>query len=137
MGHQAAAARSIQRDVASIDEQTAARAREQQVNDTLRGLDEDHRQRRIQRDEYRQRRRALLESLGSEASRAGRDTVRRAVPASNLQQQDAKIQGDDGGEARTFLKSSRAFDASRLVEGAAVLGAIAIGIMLLYWLVFT
>ena len=37
--------------------------REQQVNDALRVLDEMHRLCRIERDDYRQRRRRLLESL--------------------------------------------------------------------------
>ncbi len=54
--------------------------RERQVNDALRGLDEMHRQRRIGRDDYRQRRRRLLESLSETTELAGRDTVRRAVP---------------------------------------------------------
>lgn len=54
--------------------------REQQVNDALRGLDEMHRLRRIERDEYRMRRRRLLESLGDPDGRTVRDTVRRAVP---------------------------------------------------------
>jgi hypothetical protein len=55
--------------------------REQQVNDALRVLDEMHRLHRIERDEYRLRRRHLLESLGDRDECTVRDTVRRAVPA--------------------------------------------------------
>lgn len=54
--------------------------REQQVNDALRVLDEMHRLSRIERDEYRQRRRQLLESLCDATGCSGHDTVRRAVP---------------------------------------------------------
>ena len=49
----------------------AMKVRERQVNEALRTLDEDHRLGRIARDEYRHRRRALLESLGDEIAQAG------------------------------------------------------------------
>jgi hypothetical protein len=49
---------------------------EQQVNEALRALDEAHRLQRIQRNEYRQRRRALLESLIRVTAGAG-DSERR------------------------------------------------------------
>lgn len=54
--------------------------REQQINDALRALDDMHRECRIERDDYRERRRCLLDSLSGTAQSIGHDTVRRAVP---------------------------------------------------------
>lgn len=54
-------------------------AREQEVNDALRVLDEMHRLCCVERDDYRQRRRRLLESLSDAAACAGRDMVRHTV----------------------------------------------------------
>ncbi|WP_414441646.1 hypothetical protein [Burkholderia sp. 22PA0106] len=71
--------------------------REQQVNDALRSLDEMHRQRRIARDEYRQRRRRLLDSLSEATELAGRDTVRRAVPDCDAPVARREAGGDDAG----------------------------------------
>jgi hypothetical protein len=74
------------------------RQREQWTSEMLRGLDEVHRLGRIPRDEYRRRRRELLESL-RKARRTDRDTVRRAVAApaaSDAEGTFTKCSGESG-----------------------------------------
>ncbi|MEX3809675.1 hypothetical protein AB3X96_05280 [Paraburkholderia sp. BR13439] len=51
---------------------------EQQVNEALRALDQAHRLQRIQRNEYRQRRRVLLESMVGDTAGAGNSEGRAA-----------------------------------------------------------
>jgi hypothetical protein len=87
--------------------------REQQVNDALRALDEMRRLSRIERDEYRRRRRQLLESLCDATGCSGPDTVRRAVP-----------RHDDGNAEVRALRGRRS--AARLAAVCAVvLGVVA------------
>jgi hypothetical protein len=91
------------------------RQREQWTGEMLRGLDEVHRLGRIPRDEYRRRRRELLESL-RRASRTDRDTVRRAVSA--LATSDA-----EGTFTRRAGRTGRSRYMARLGVFVALLGA--------------
>lgn len=65
--------------------------REQQVNDALHALDETHRLGQIGRDEYRRRRRQVLESLRDAAACSRTDTVRRVVPAAEAPPASMKV----------------------------------------------
>ncbi|MFM0501531.1 hypothetical protein [Paraburkholderia caffeinilytica] len=76
-----------------------SRAQVQQVNDALRVLNEMHRLHRIERGEYRCRRRRLLESLGDAGGSTVPDTVRRAVPAGDTLPMPAPVQCADAGLA--------------------------------------
>jgi hypothetical protein len=117
----------------------AMKGRERQVNEALRTLDEDHRLGRIARDEYRHRRRALLESLGDEIAQAERETVRRAVPAYDMSTPGELGKARNGKAERKLNTSGTAFDAAWLIERAALLCAIALcsGVLLCYWLTCT
>jgi hypothetical protein len=139
MEHQSASAGDSQRGMEESDARAAMKARERQVNEALRALDEDHRLHRIARDEYRDRRRALLESLGDEIAQAERDTVRRAVPAYDTLMSGEMGKTRDGKAERKRDRSSTTLGAVGLIERAALLGAIAlcIGVVLCYWLTCT
>ncbi|MBU9168414.1 MULTISPECIES: hypothetical protein [Burkholderia] len=124
--------------------------REQQANQALRVLDDMHRHGEIDRQAYRQRRRAVLEALGdtSGAGEAavtagedlaaigrepGRDTVRRTVPAQEF---------DGAGEARLVSaaatklprkRRARAANAGRATTWLVVLLGMAFGVAAVYW----
>ncbi|WP_186211455.1 hypothetical protein [Burkholderia gladioli] len=126
--------------------------REQQANQALRVLDDMHRHGEIDRQAYRQRRRAVLGALGdtSGAGEAvvvagedvaaierepGRDTVRRTVPAQEF---------DGAGEARlvsapaaaTTLprkRRARAANTGRATTWLVVLLGMACGVAAVYW----
>ncbi|WP_025098257.1 hypothetical protein [Burkholderia sp. A1] len=124
--------------------------REQQVNQALRVLDDMHRHGEIDRQGYRQRRRAVLEALGDTSGAGetavaagedvavierepGRDTVRRTVPAQEF---------DGAGEARlapaaaTKLpgkRRARAANAGRATTWLVVLLGMAFGVAAVYW----
>ncbi|MGN3960645.1 hypothetical protein ACS0ZG_05160 [Burkholderia gladioli] len=124
--------------------------REQQANQALRVLDDMHRHGEIDRQGYRQRRRAVLEALGDtsgagEAAVAagedvaaierepGRDTVRRTVPAQEF---------DGAGEARLVSaaatklprkRRARAANAGRATTWLVVLLGMAFGVAAVYW----
>lgn len=124
--------------------------REQQANQALRVLDDMHRHGEIDRQAYRQRRRAVLEALGDtsgagEAAVAagedvaaierepGRDTVRRTVPAQEF---------DGAGEARLVSaaatklprkRRARAANAGRATTWLVVLLGMAFGVAAVYW----
>ncbi|MGF6512513.1 hypothetical protein [Paraburkholderia sp. 32] len=111
---------------------------EQQVNDALRTLDEAHRLQRIQRNEYRYRRRMLFESLGRDTAGTG-DTVRRVVLSGVMQQPDVSAEGHDAGSAASAEGGAVRTDlgARPLAAWAAVLlGVAAVGVMLFCWFVF-
>ncbi|WP_186128115.1 hypothetical protein [Burkholderia gladioli] len=124
--------------------------REQQANQALRVLDDMHRHGEIDRQAYRQRRRAVLEALGdtSGAGEAavtagedlaaigrepGRDTVRRTVPAQEF---------DGAGEARLVSaaatklprkRRARAANAGRATTWLVMLLGMAFGVAAVYW----
>jgi hypothetical protein len=106
---------------------------EQQVNDALRALDEDHRLQRIRRDEYRQRRRALLESLARDTAGAD-DTVRRTVPRGIAFQRDASPDGRDARSSESAEDAGRAI--TRPLATCAVLGMVAVSVLLVCWFAF-
>ncbi|WP_186063690.1 hypothetical protein [Burkholderia gladioli] len=128
--------------------------REQQANQALRVLDDMHRHGEIDRQGYRQRRRAVLEALG-DTSGAGeaavaagedvaaierepeRDTVRRTVPAQEF---------DGAGEARLVSaaatklprkRRARAANAGRATTWLVVLLGMAFGVAAVYWFMMT
>jgi hypothetical protein len=82
--------------------------REQQVNDALRVLDEMHRLCRIERGEYRRRRRRLLESLSDATGCTRRDTVRRVVPASEPRAESTTVRRHDAGQPEAAPRGRRA-----------------------------
>ncbi|CAG9202353.1 conserved hypothetical protein [Burkholderia gladioli] len=124
--------------------------REQQANQALRVLDDMHRHGEIDRQGYRQRRRAVLEALGDTSGAGstavtaseevaaierepGRDTVRRTVPAQEF---------DGGGEARLAPAAAtnrprrpraRAANAGRATTWLVVLLGMAFGVAAFYW----
>lgn len=104
--------------------------RERQVNDALRVLDEMHRLGRIERDEYRQRRRRLLESLGGEASSDGRDTVRRRMPAGDTGREPVQLRRRDADSTRMPMSQGR-WAALWTLLLVAVAGALAAGWLML------
>jgi len=104
--------------------------RERQVNDALRVLDEMHRLGRIERDEYRQRRRRLLESLRGEAPSDGRDTVRRRVPAGDTRRAPVPLRQRDAGTTRTPVTQGR-WAALWMLLLVAAAGALAAGWLML------
>lgn len=123
--------------------------REQQANQALRVLDDMHRHGEIDRQGYRQRRRAVLEALGDTSCardtavvagedaaaierEPGRDTVRRTVPAQEF---------DVGGEARlvplpaaaTNPPRERVANTGRATTWLVVLLGMAFGVAAVYW----
>ncbi|WP_186107264.1 hypothetical protein [Burkholderia gladioli] len=124
--------------------------REQQANQALRVLDDMHRHGEIDRQAYRQRRRAVLEALGDTSGAGdavvvagedvaaigrepGRDTVRRTVPAQEF---------DGAGEARLVSaaatklprkRRARAANAGRATTWLVVLLGMAFGVAAVYW----
>ena len=126
--------------------------REQQINRGLHALDDAHRLGRIARDEYRLRRRHLLAPLVDEAVETMRDTVRRAAPAHATQRQTSYGQATDrsapperGSKTRTgdtvAMRAPPGSPASRAGSGwrqlalsVCVLGALGVGVGLLFWL---
>jgi hypothetical protein len=126
------------RDAASAGDRHAMSQREQRTNEALRALDEAHRLGRIQRDEYRRRRRALLESL-RDANRTDSDTVRRAVPADGLSVKGAAAPHHDAsGVAETIAmrvgRAGHARRVTRLAVFTALLGVAGLGVALACWL---
>jgi hypothetical protein len=99
--------------------------REQQVNDALRVLDEMHRLRRIERDEYRRRRRQLLDSLGDADGCSGRDTVRRAVPAAETLPGSTTVWRRDAGKPEADAPRGRRVGARLATVCVVVLGVVA------------
>lgn len=134
MDHRSVGEGPEQRGLDRGDAPAVGKARERQANDVLRKLDEDHRLCRISRDEYRYRRRALLESLGDVVAQAGPDTVRRDVQAYDTVASGEMGRADVGKAERKLAKPVSTFGAVRLIEGVALLGAIALGVVLCYWL---
>jgi hypothetical protein len=118
-------------NIAAHDEEATMRTREREVNAALQALDDDHRQRRIQRDEYRQRRRVLLESLAAHVDDgdAGRDTVRRMVKAAGAESLSHAQDGCVGSAADVRLASAGR-GARPLTTYAVLLGVVAAGVML-------
>ncbi|ASW03534.1 hypothetical protein [Paraburkholderia aromaticivorans] len=101
--------------------------REQQINDALRALDDMHRQCRIERDDYRQRRRHLLDSLSGAARNNGHDTVRRAVPVNDLQPTQVTPARDGAGLREETAETRRVHpSAARRTACAFALGALAL-----------
>ncbi|MGF6807108.1 hypothetical protein OKW30_002234 [Paraburkholderia sp. Clong3] len=124
--------------MAATEEAAGMNVDEQQVNDALRALDEAHRLQRIQRNEYRYRRRMLFESLGRDTAGTG-DTVRRVVLSGVMQQPDVLAEGHDAGSAASAEGGAVRTDlgARPLAAWAAVLfGVAAVGVMLFCWFVF-
>lgn len=106
--------------------------REQQVNDTLRVLDELHRLRQIERDDYRRRRRQLLEPLCDGTGCSGRDTVRRALPVVVTPPTGAMGRRHDPGEPEVAVSRGRRVGVRLAFACVAVLGVVAV-----CWLVTT
>jgi hypothetical protein len=112
--------------------------REQRANEVLRALDEAHRLGRLQRDEYRRRRRELLESLREERD-ADRDTVRRAMPAQGVAVMGAVPPPHNASDADDTIamrvkRSGRPRRLVRLAVLAALLGVAGLGVALACWL---
>jgi protein phosphatase len=124
--------------IVRLDAGAGTSADEQPVNEALRALDEAHRLQQIQRNEYRQRRRALLESLGRDAAGAG-DTVRRAAPFGIAHPTGVLPKDrDNGGAQRVDGEAAAAatrphFGVRSLAACIVLLGAAAAGFMLLCW----
>jgi hypothetical protein len=110
---------------------------EQRTNETLRALDEAHRLGRIQRDEYRRRRRELLGSL-RDASCTDRDTVRRAMPAGGIPLKGAAAPPHDasGVDETIAMRVGRVRRLPRLAVFAALLGVAGLCVVLACWLVW-
>lgn len=98
--------------------------REQQVNNALRVLDEMHRLCRIERDEYRRRRRRLLESLSDATGCTGRDTVRRAVPASEPREESTTVRRYEAGQPEAAVPRGLRAGAGRAAVYVLLLGAV-------------
>ncbi|WP_232221315.1 hypothetical protein [Burkholderia sp. WSM2232] len=124
-----AARRDMQPDLAVTAHEEPG-VRERQVNDALRMLDEMHRLGRIERDEYRQRRRRLLESLGGEAPSDDRDTVRRRVPARDTRREPVPFRRRDAGSTRMPRMRGRRVALWMLLL-VVVVGALAAGWLML------
>lgn len=99
--------------------------REQQVNDALRVLDEMHRLCRIERDDYRQRRRRLLESLSDATVRAGRDTVRHTVPGGDTRATGATLRRRNANKSQAAKLRGRRSGARRIAMCTLALGVLA------------
>jgi hypothetical protein len=122
--------------------------RERQINQGLHALDDAHRLGRIARDEYRLRRRHLLASLIDDTYETVRDTVRRAAPAHETSRPTSrrtskhKAPAEQGWTKPTGdTAATRAPPASgsgsswrQLALSVCVLGALGVGIGLLFWL---
>ncbi|MEX3899864.1 hypothetical protein [Paraburkholderia sp. BR10954] len=93
---------------------------EQQVNEALRALDAAHRLRRIQRNEYRQRRRVLLESMVRDTADA-RDSERRAA---------------DGVRSAEGASPRRGFGIRLLAACALLLCVVGVSTVLVCWSAF-
>lgn len=111
---------------------------EQAVNEALRALDEAYRLQRLQRDEYRQRRRALLESLARDAAATGDtagDTARRAAPSGIGQQAHAwpEVRDSDGARGDEAAATRPVFGKG---ARAVLLGALAVGVVVFCWFAF-
>lgn len=106
--------------------------REQQINDTLRVLDEAHRLGHIERDEYRRRRRRLLESLCGAIRRGGPDTVRRAVPAGVTLFAHTTVPRDDAGHADVAALRDR-WDGMRFAAVCLAVFSVLAGAAAVYW----
>ncbi|CAD6552137.1 hypothetical protein LMG28727_05343 [Paraburkholderia kirstenboschensis] len=108
--------------------------REQQVNDALRVLDEMHRLCRIERGDYRERRRRLLESLRDATERVGRDTVRRAVPQTDATAADGTAPRRDGARrSDAHGTRSRRTVVRRVAACAFALGVLACAAVLCWF----
>jgi hypothetical protein len=116
------AMRNVATDIAAPDEGKEMSVREQQVNDALRELDEMHRLCRIERDQYRRRRRQLLESLCDATGCSGRDTVRRAVPAGATLSADTTVRRRDAGKPEVAAPHGRRLSARFAAVCVVVLG---------------
>ncbi|MBI0330664.1 hypothetical protein I6G79_27330 [Burkholderia plantarii] len=110
--------------------------REQQANDALRGLDEMHRSGRLDRDAYRQRRRALLEALVDAPGVTGRDTVRRGPHGAET----GRWRGDDGAggtPAARIMRDDRGGGSARLMTCLCILLGMAAGAAAVCWFMMT
>jgi hypothetical protein len=109
--------------------------REQQINRSLHALDDAHRLGRIARDEYRLRRRHLLAPLIDETYETVRDTVRRAAPAHATQRQKQAHGRTSDRSAQPGSYEPRSGSGWRhLALSVCVLGALGVGVGLLFWL---
>jgi hypothetical protein len=111
--------------------------REQMTNEALRALDEAHRRGRIQRDEYRSRRRELFESL-RHANCTDRDTVRRAVSADAAPMKGAAAPHHGAGSAEETRRKTRVGRVGCLpwlAAFAALLAVAGLCVALARWLV--
>lgn len=108
--------------------------REQQINRGLHALDDAHRLGRLARNEYRLRRRHLLAPLVDDPYETVRDTVRRAAPAHGTQRESQKRAPGEASN-RSAPSASRAGSGWRqLALSVCVLGALGVGVGLLFWL---
>jgi hypothetical protein len=112
-------------DFAAPDEGREMSVREQQVNDALRVLDEMHRLCHIERDEYRRRRRQLLESLCDATGCSGRDTVRRAMPAAETLPGSTTVWRRDAGKPEADVPRGRRHGARLAAVCVVALGVVA------------
>ncbi len=106
--------------------------REQQANDALRGLDEMHRSGRLDRDAYRQRRRALLEALGDTSGVTERDTVRRGLDGAGT----GRRRSDDGAggwQAARILRDDGGGGSGRLMTCLCIVLGMAAGAAAVCW----
>ncbi|MEX3786421.1 hypothetical protein [Paraburkholderia sp. BR14374] len=93
---------------------------EQQVNEALRALDVAHRLQRIQRNEYRQRRRVLLESMVRDTAGAG-NSERRAA---------------DGARSAEGVAPRRGYSVRLLGACALLLCVVVVSTVLFCWSAF-
>ncbi|CAB3775800.1 hypothetical protein LMG28614_00087 [Paraburkholderia ultramafica] len=110
--------------------------REQQVNDALRVLDEMHRLCSIERDEYRRRRRQLLESLCDASGCNGSDTVRRALPAGVTLSAGTTVPRHAAGKAEVAAPRGRRVSSRLATVCVVVLGVVA-GAAAVCWFLMT
>lgn len=130
----------VRLDATSSAERYVASQRERRASQVLCALDEAYRLGRIARDEYRHRRRGLLESL-REVGDTDLDTVRRAVPvpADDAHPKGATAPRDDAGSvnktiARRANQMGRMRYIARLAVFAALLSVAGLCVALAWWL---
>jgi hypothetical protein len=115
---------------------TETRLREKQANDALRALDEMHRLCRIERDEYRWRRRQLLESFSNTTAGAGRDTVRRVLPTSEWPPANTSLKKNQVDIRDAAVKGERRYGARWTTACVMLIGVVA-GAAVVYWWVMS
>ena len=99
--------------------------REKQANDALRELDDMHRTYRIERDEYRWRRRQLLESF----SDAGASTVRRLLSVNK----GTPVRQDGADRSAMSGTAGRRHNARWTTACIALIGLIGGAVVVCWW----